>query len=116
MKQNKENLYVGDIEIIFNVNKVLLKEIKKLGLNSYDIAITTMPAKTEVTLLKVNDDLYIDYYNSDMDYINYCLENNITKNNNNFLSEKINDPYPGQLILKNVKKKEIVKELKLTNK
>jgi len=99
-----ERIFTGDIEMIIGIDEKVLKEIKDLCLKDYFIALKTIPAKNDVTLIKLNENTYIDFDINKLDYINYCIENNIIHDNNNFLLFNPENPFIGQLIVTNIKK------------
>ena len=95
---NKNSIYVGDIMLVTSVNPA-----------TYEVEL----AKGNALLLKVSHNLYIDLdfikKSSDLEYINYCLNNNIT--DNIILKKGTSNPYTGQLFLKNVRRYETKKEV-----
>lgn len=120
---NKDDIYVGDIFILKQYNSKLLNEFKNYYIsigNAYMIACDFKIAKKDAILIKLDDDLYVDIDSinvfSDCNYINYCLENDIT--DNILLSTASYNPYVGQLFLKNINKYNDlsnVKKLELIN-
>lgn len=110
-----DDIFIGDIEVVVGINEELLNEIKEMHMEDYFVAITSVPAKSDVTLIKLSDDLYVDFDIKISEYLNYCLEHNIFNDNNYFLRTNPKSPFIGQLIITNVKKKSINKELKLRN-
>lgn len=102
-KLDNDKVYVGNIELIVGIDDDLLKEINILGLKDCHIALKTVVAKSDATLIKISDDIYIDFDINNFEYINYCLENNIIHDNNSFLSSNTKNPFIGQLIVSNVK-------------
>ena len=126
---NNDTVYIGNIIIIKKVNKKQLKECLNADLFIGDLSGPNGPCKTEIAkknaiLVKVNDTYFVDIDSikdlEDCNFINYCLQNNIS--DNILLKHGTFNPFVGQLFVKNLKScksleknKTNIKELKLIN-
>ena len=107
--------YTGDIYRIYKINNRLLDFLKK-----YDIVDEDMRAACYYELIKTNAKLikvgnyYIDIdsiEDTSLDYI--CELANSNSDNNILIKTEVNNPYVGELFVKNLKKENnIIKKLK----
>ena len=101
---NEDRVFSGDIEMVVGINQDKFNELKEMGIKDYFLALSTIPAKNGVTLIKIKEDTYIDFDTKKFDYINYCIDNNIMNDNNLFLKTRPNNPYIGQLVVTNIER------------
>ena len=102
---NEDDLYLADLVLVVGKKKRLT--------NRFDRGVEQpifVPAKLDVTLLKIDENLYVDLDDlKDIEYINTCSDE-VLKNNNIFL-RFTDEIYLGQLLIKNLRKKTVEKKL-----
>jgi len=100
---NSFDIYRGNIMLVTHVNHKLLEEIKKCDtiIGDFSCACKKALAKEDTLLIKVNSSYFVELdrikSTKDIDYINHCLENNIT--DNILLRHGTFNPFVGQLYL-----------------